>query len=175
MTDVVEANLSFWQSHPRLRPWVDAGRLDFARFDPAADDSLELRVSGRRLVAGSLERPPVVIANYVLDGLPQDAFAIAGGQLAELTVSLHDPASPHGADDAALLGRLVIEFGRTGPVAADRYADPLRAALLDGYRERLDGTTVLMPTTAMGSSLMRCRCGARPARPGRRASPASPG
>lgn len=148
MTDFVEENLRFWQSHPRLKAYVDAGRLDFALFDPTASTGLELRVSGRRLAEGGIERPPVVIANYVLDGLPQDAFTVADGQLRELTVSLHSPAPVADRLDPALLERLELRYGHAA-VAEGRYADAACAAVLAACGERLDGSHVLIPTAAL--------------------------
>ena len=35
MTDFVPEILDFWQSHERLRPWLEAGVLDLALFDVA--------------------------------------------------------------------------------------------------------------------------------------------
>jgi len=49
MTDLVERNLAGWADHPRLRPFVEQGVLDFAVFDAEHPAPLALRVSGEVL------------------------------------------------------------------------------------------------------------------------------
>jgi RimJ/RimL family protein N-acetyltransferase len=83
MTDISQSTIDYWQAHEQLRPFVDAGVLDFARFDACRDDELRLLVSGQRLGNGSVSGPLVFIANYVFDSLPQDAFEVRGGELYE--------------------------------------------------------------------------------------------
>ena len=46
MTEYNPALLDFWQTHPALRPFVDAGQLDFALFDAAQPAAPVLRQSG---------------------------------------------------------------------------------------------------------------------------------
>jgi hypothetical protein len=46
LTDYNEKPLEFWQTHSRLRPYVDAGVLDFACFDVERDKEIRLRASG---------------------------------------------------------------------------------------------------------------------------------
>jgi hypothetical protein len=75
MTDFTETNVRYWREHPRLRPFVDQGLLDFALLD-AEDVGGEVRLveAGVALRAGDVGNPLVVVANYVLDTVPQDAF-----------------------------------------------------------------------------------------------------
>ena len=79
LSDIAEANIESWLRHPQLSAWMEAGLLDIGRFDITTDKQIDLRVSGRRLEAGALERPLAVIANYLFDSIPQDLFYIAEG------------------------------------------------------------------------------------------------
>jgi hypothetical protein len=80
LTDFTESNLAPLRSHPALQPWIEEGILDFAGFDATGGEEIRLERSGTVLGAGTLVNPLVnplvVIANYVFDGVPQDAFAI---------------------------------------------------------------------------------------------------
>lgn len=128
LTDLAEATVTWWQSHPWLAPFVQAGLLDFARYDVTADDAIELRVSGRRLSAAQPTDALVVIANYVFDGLPHDAFEAEDGALHEWLVA--DDDSAYGGDEVTWEG---AGWQRT-PVRGPRYADPVHQQVLDAHR-----------------------------------------
>src|SRR5262249_39217784 len=113
LTDCVDGNVEFLRRHPYLESHVREGRVDFARFDAEHHRGIELIESGATLDAASLANPLVVVANYVFDGLPQDAFRVAGDEVAELVLTLEsdraeepDPTAPE------LLGRLHASFSR---------------------------------------------------------------
>lgn len=84
MTDFTDNNVSSWQKNPRLKPFVDAGLLEFAVFRPDSDQSLETRPSGLKLHAGTVHNPVIAIANYFFDSIKQDAFQIQNGVLHEV-------------------------------------------------------------------------------------------
>ncbi|HET6975850.1 MAG TPA: SAM-dependent methyltransferase [Pyrinomonadaceae bacterium] len=101
MTDISQSTIDYWQAHEQLRPFVNAGVLDFARFDACRDDELQLLVSGNRLGSGSVSGPLIFIANYVFDSLPQDAFEVRGSELYEcLTESDAETLLPHTNENA---------------------------------------------------------------------------
>ena len=77
-----------------------------------------------------------MIANYVFDSIPADAFAISDGELQECLVSVE------GADVASMQ----LAFSR-GPARA--YGDPDLDALLEHYRTTLDDTVVTLPHVAI--------------------------
>jgi hypothetical protein len=76
--------------------------------------------------------PLVVIANYVFDSIPADAFAVRGGALEECLVD---------AD---------FRFERRA-TGAGHYGDEDLDALLERYRTSLDDTVFTVPTTALGA------------------------
>jgi tetratricopeptide (TPR) repeat protein len=124
LTDVVAANVEHARGHPRFRPFVDAGQLDFAVFDLESDD---LPVRG----------PVAVLANYVLDGVPIDACQVEGGELFEARVLV----SGDSLEDAELTYEIA-------PAAPDYYDDAELDGLLAEYRE-LPSTAVRFPIAAL--------------------------
>jgi hypothetical protein len=144
LTDFHDVCFAHWQEHPKLQPFLEKGQLDFAVFDIETDDSLPLQLSGEILGPGSVRGSLVVVANYVFDGTPCDAYRIEGGRMFERYVSLRTARGEVG-DDGALAG-LEVSFSdgpevREGPSELD--------AILRGYRDRVVRGTVLLPVSAI--------------------------
>jgi tetratricopeptide (TPR) repeat protein len=100
LTDFTESNVIFWEEHEALKPFVQQGRLDFAKFEAENDDSLSLRVSGNILTKGTVKNPLVIIGNYLVDTLSQDIFQIDKGVLKEGLVSVQ--AKEQGSDNGSM-------------------------------------------------------------------------
>src|SRR5215471_3389568 len=82
MTDCSDAFPEAWRANGYFAEFVRAGVLQFERFEVAAEIKSEfLRSAG----------PLVVIANYVFDSLPQDAFVIEHGKVLEALVTTTAP------------------------------------------------------------------------------------
>jgi tetratricopeptide (TPR) repeat protein len=152
MTDFTERNLEPLRGHPSLQPWIEAGVLDFACYDATADAPIRLERSGEVLSAGTLRNPLVVLANYVFDGLPQDAFAARGGRLHELLPTLTLPEEEADLDEPTILQRLDLAWEeRPLPDAAlaGYYGDPELDAVLGEYAGSLADTAILFPCAAL--------------------------
>jgi hypothetical protein len=132
MTDFAQGTLDEWAANPALAD----DRLDFARFDVAVDRTLALRRRG--IALERLANPLVVIANYVFDSVPADAFAIADGTLEECLVSVS-------GDEVATME---LAYARR-PVVPGHYGDRDLDALLEHYRGRLGETVVTIPRVAI--------------------------
>ncbi len=128
MTDLGESTLTEWEANPALAD----ERLDFARFDVAADATLVLRRRGITLERAA--NPVVVIANYLFDSVPADAFAIGDETVKECLLAVE-------GDDVA---SMQLEWSRH-PVEPDRYGDPDLDELLEHYRTVLQHTVVTIP------------------------------
>jgi hypothetical protein len=150
MTDASSSVVEFWRDNPRLRPFVDAGTLDFAHFDLVALGPLTLLNTGVTLRNGEVANPVVLIANYLFDSIPQDAFTIKSGQLFAglVSISASTPDLDLRAPDSKV--KIAISFA-TDTVAIDgaTMTDPVLHQILEGYRQRLDDTTLLIPSAAM--------------------------
>jgi hypothetical protein len=155
LTDFTERNLEPLRSHPAFQPWIEAGLLDFARYDAGQDgqETAEVRLerSGEVLSPQTLRNPLIVIANYVFDGLPQDAFAVRGGEVFELTPILTVPEEETDLDEPTLLQRVEVSWERR-PAADDYYGrlgDPGLDAVLREAAAGLTQTTLLFPLAAI--------------------------
>lgn len=164
VTDVAASNLAFLRTHPQLRPDIEAGRLDSAQFDVVSDDELTLHATRQTLRKGDLRAPIIVLANYVFDGVPHDAFSFQDGQLHEALVSLHatdesiaDSGADFGADSGAdsiglgaddFFSRVKLRYRRQ-PASADYYPEPAYNRILQDYAQALRGGTLLFPIAAL--------------------------
>ena len=155
MTDFTPNNLEFFQEHAQLRPFVESGLLDFALFDAGAPER-EIRLLGSDLVLSPENTGPLaVIANYVFDSLPQDAFAVKEGRLLENLISLHasEPAPEPG--DADSLERFKVSFEQK-ETSRDYYPDASWNRILAEYQDNLADTSLLLP-----AAVLRCTAALR--------------
>lgn len=149
MTDFTESNIEHWRTHPSLVPFIKDGLLDMARFDLESDVQVELLHSGEILSSDTARNPVVVIANYVFDSTPQDAFVAADEKLFELLVTLTipqqaeiDPADPD------ILASVQIS-AKENEIDGNYYEDPHWNRILLDYKQRLADTSFLFPTSAL--------------------------
>ncbi|MES2003475.1 MAG: SAM-dependent methyltransferase [Bacteroidota bacterium] len=84
-TDISEENLQFIKQHPALEEYVANGYLELALFDLQENNDLSLLNTGKSMKISAdfvKTNPCILIANYVFDSLPYDAFRISEGVLA---------------------------------------------------------------------------------------------
>lgn len=148
LTDMPEKNIEFWRTHPKLRPFVEQGQLDFARFDALSDDSIHLIESGKVLRAGELKNPLVLLANYLLDSLPQDLFSLEDQVLYEVSASLYSTQPEPDHFDPEIITRIEIEYDRR-PISPDYYPDPSLNAVLQHYYRTMPNSTFIFPRASI--------------------------
>ncbi|MFN7959755.1 MAG: tetratricopeptide repeat protein [Thermoanaerobaculia bacterium] len=148
LSDFTEYNLDVLRSHPALQPFVEAGLLDFARYDAGEDLELVLSQSGQRLGPEGTANPLAVLANYVFDGLPQDAFTLRAGRLHETLTTLTSKERQPDLEDPELLSRLVLEW-KHRPASLPYYGEPELDGILAEYVQDLQATTLLFPLGAL--------------------------
>ncbi|HEU4414227.1 MAG TPA: SAM-dependent methyltransferase [Candidatus Angelobacter sp.] len=154
MSDCSDSLLQFWSANRYLAPFVASGVLDFQLHsqesqEPHGADGAVARP------AGQASGPLVVIANYVFDSLPQDAFVIAEGQISEALITTASSTVDEGTAPP-LLGNLQLSF-KNVPLAGDRYADKQWNSILKHYVERLPAATLLFPSAALEILQQLCR------------------
>src|SRR5258708_3566560 len=76
MTDTSESLVAEWRANAYLQEFVSSGMMEFAIFQ-----------AGEKHQSFQTKGPLVVIANYVFDSLPQDAFAVKSGEIHEFRVT----------------------------------------------------------------------------------------
>ena len=134
MTDCAEPLIESWRGNPYLSEFVNTGTLEF-----------EVLEVGEKVHSNFLagKGPLVVIANYVFDSLPQDAFVVRDGKMFEALVSTTAPAvaSPS-------LSQLQLSYTNV-ELSPDRYTDPAWNNILELYCNTLSAGTVLFPCSAL--------------------------
>jgi tetratricopeptide (TPR) repeat protein len=132
MTDTAENLIAEWRENAYLKEFADSGVLEFKAFQAGQDHPVE--------TAG----PLVVIANYVFDSLPQDAFSIENGAIHEILMTTL------AAVDAEIHSLKDLQFSyQNSAIASRRYTDDLWNSILEQYRTRLSAATVLFPASAL--------------------------
>jgi hypothetical protein len=149
MTDCSEELLAEWRRNTYLAVFASAGTLEF-KLLRAEDNDVSLQenssASAQPSQSPQAKAPLVVVANYVFDSLPQDAFVIADGQISEALVTTAAAATQ---ERSTPLSSLQLSFNNV-PMAPDRYADKSWNAILEHYRSHLPAATVLFPAAALG-------------------------
>lgn len=148
LTDFAPRTVAYWQAHPALRPFVEAGLLDFACYDLEQDQRLVLTHSGAVLAPGTVTNPLIVLANYFFDSLPQDAFCVSDGQLCESLVTLTGPAAAPDPAEPGMLERVRASY-RAQPAPDPYYGDPDLDAILRAYPAQVGASTWLFPHVAL--------------------------
>lgn len=141
LADCSESLIAEWRANRYLAEFADAGILEFKLV---------------RAEASAAEQPPqarnplVVIANYVFDSLPQDAFIISDGNISEALVTTSSSISEREKENSGSqpLSSLQLSF-KNVPLTPDRYADKSWTAILDHYRISLPAATILFPSAAL--------------------------
>ncbi len=134
LTDRVDRNLTFWASHPKLRPFFESGHADAARYDVAEGGALHLVHSGADLVPGQVANPVVAIANYLFDVIPQDLFCSTPHGLEEELVEIFSDEEE--LEDSADLYEHLYFAAHHVPVPDDRYGERATAVLRAVVAER---------------------------------------
>jgi tetratricopeptide (TPR) repeat protein len=142
MTDAADSVLDEWRRNDYLAEFVAKGMLQF-----------ELFRAGGQIQSPFLDGtrgPLVVIANYVFDSLPNDAFRIDGHQISEflMTTSVSDVRAGAASGDDHRTSALKFSF-RNALVPPEHYANPLWNRILDSYRTRLSPLVPGSPITVM--------------------------
>jgi tetratricopeptide (TPR) repeat protein len=147
LTDIVESNLHFFQTHPQFKAYIDKGKLDVAYFDGVASEELVLRHAGLTIQANSLTHPMMAIANYFFDSLPNDLYRITEATIAACHVSVFSELDVKLTSSKDLLENL------TTSIHQSKSKIPLQSAviaqMLKEYDTALNDTYLLMPRLGM--------------------------
>jgi tetratricopeptide (TPR) repeat protein len=146
VTDFEESKLEQLRDHPWLQAELADGRLELAHFDATRPAPLELRASGT--VLSQADNPLILIANYVFDSLPADAFAVRDGRLHQALLGVSSTRPDAEVTEPDHLGSLEYTW-HLEEVAASALGDPDLQAVAAAYQADLDDTIFLLPTAAL--------------------------
>lgn len=141
MTDIVEANVEFWEQHPGFSRHLGSGLLDMAYFDVDRPAPLRLRANRGILDAAAPSDGIVCIANYVFDSTRMDAFQAKGGRVDELRLTTTAPEGHADMGEPVDLRRLGFSFSPARAPARGSYPVPLWNEIVRSYADdpALDG------------------------------------
>ncbi|WP_373230702.1 tetratricopeptide repeat protein [Cohnella sp.] len=148
MSDLAVKNISFWQQHRSLIPFVEKGILDFAKFDAVKDTELKLTQSGVLIRPGDLQQPLMVIANYFFDSIPQELIYMEDSKIYECKVSLQHPDGAADLSASEMLEKVILEYHYRRAADYERETYPYRD-VIEIYRQKLDDSHILFPAIGM--------------------------
>lgn len=146
MTDCSQELLATWRANSFLNRFAASGLLEFQLLAAGEEDSPPSSRANSPGQAKPASGPLVVIANYVFDSLPQDAFVIREGKIEEALITSSAGAASDGS--ASPPGSLQLSFNNI-PVPQQRYADKVWNGILEHYRSSLPAATLFFPTAAL--------------------------
>jgi tetratricopeptide (TPR) repeat protein len=138
-----------WQSNAYLAEFVQLGILEFEVLQ--ADEMVQSSfVAGGKTSGPSrpASGPLVLIANYVFDSLPQDAFVVAEGQIFEALVTTVKKGGQGEDKPAGTISDLKLSY-KNASILPNHYPEQCWNSILDLYRTRLSAATVLFPAHAL--------------------------
>lgn len=148
MSDLVVKNISFWQQHRSLIPFVEQGVLDFAKFDAVTDTELMLTQSSVLIRPGELRQPLLIIANYFFDSIPQELIYVEENKIYECKVSLQFPDGAADLSTSAMLEKVSLEYHYRRAADYERESYPYRD-VIELYRQKLEDSHILFPAIGM--------------------------
>lgn len=144
LTDCSQRVLESWRANTQLAEFVQCGMLEFHQFE--AGNGI---VGEAGPVHGASPGPLVVVANYVFDSLPQDAFAVHQGEVFEFLVNTTTPAINDGHDPGHGSASGAQPSWQRAAAPAQPYSNANWNQILEEYRSSLPGATFLFPSAVL--------------------------
>ncbi|CAM4416559.1 SAM-dependent methyltransferase [Paenibacillus alkaliterrae] len=148
MSDLAVKNISYWQQHRSLLPYVEQGILDFAVFDAVNDTELQLTQSGVTIRPADLKQPLLIIANYFFDSIPQELIYVDEGKIYECRVSFRFPNETTELRASDLLEQAIPEYHYRRAAEYEQESYPYRG-VIDLYRQKLEDSHILFPAAGL--------------------------
>jgi hypothetical protein len=148
MSDLAVKNITYWQQHHSLIPFVEQGVLDFAKFDAVKDTELNLIQSGVLIRPGDLQQPVLVIANYFFDSIPQELIYVEESKIYECKVSIQFPDGAADLSTSEMLEKIILEYHYRRAADYERDTYPYRD-VIELYRQKLEDSHILFPAIGM--------------------------
>jgi tetratricopeptide (TPR) repeat protein len=149
MTDCSDSLIQSWRTNKYLCEFSDRGILQFEFLDASGDINSRFVRGDASLTIEQPQSPLIVIANYVFDSLPHDAFVIKEGQIFELLQTTAAAREGAGNNPPEALSRLNFSYTNAADTAPGHYAEHSWNSVLDLYRRRLPSATVSFPSQAL--------------------------
>lgn len=146
-SDISQQNIDYWQKHPALQKYIKNNQLDFAKYDPSKDNNIYLLNSKVTIEQNSLDTPMFVIANYIFDTLPHDAFQCQNNELFASNILIENQNSSKQSID---FNKLKYKYNHE-KIIHDYYQQTFYNQILDIYKQQLTNGAFLLPIGALRS------------------------
>ncbi len=144
VSDIVEDSLSFYETHPQFKDFLEKGLMDVCHFDAIGSEELNLRYHKRKINSQSLQQPLVVISNYFFDSIPTDLFHIQNQTISTCSVSLHSKENPKDMQEKDLIENLQLKFEKK-QLEKPFYQEAIYNDLLEEYQEIIINSHLFFP------------------------------
>ena len=148
LTDIVEDNLAFYSSHPKLQKYYKRGLLDISFFDAKGNQELLLRKSKIKIAYSDLEQPILSIANYFFDSLPNELYYFKDGNIFNCSVSIDSSTDPFGKSAQELINEMELTY-HISTVKEANFKNEVFNTILSEYNKVCNDTYILFPKLAM--------------------------
>ncbi len=149
MTDCSDSLIETWRTNKYLCEFSDRGILQFELLDASGEINSRFVRGDASQAIEQPQSPLMVIANYVFDSLPHDAFVIQDGQVFEVLQTTAVARQDAGNNPPEALSRLKFSYTNAADTTPGHYAEHSWNSILDLYRRRLPAATVLFPSQAL--------------------------
>lgn len=144
MSDFTKNNIKYYETHPALKPFIDAGLIDFALYDMETERPITLIKKNLRLTPEVLINPLTVFANYIFDTVSQDSFAVHEGKLYELLLSLSTDEENMDHNRPVDMEKISVDYS-VHEIKHAYYNDPHLDSILEQYKSGLTESSFLFP------------------------------
>ncbi len=150
ISDVVQSNIKFCQENYQFQSYIEKGELDFTYFDIELDKDFTLLNKNQPYSTLNVKTPLIIIANYTLDCIKQDAFEFTNGKFNEVKVGLQSRYPNFNIENPLHLDDLKFDYHNEEINIENYYETPLMNDILMQYKNTLQNkdTFVLMPVGA---------------------------
>jgi hypothetical protein len=159
LTDVVDSNIEFWRRHRYINDLAEEGLIDYAKYNPACDTTIDLILSREQIAPGKVKSPIVFIANYLFDVLPQDLFSLEDNTVFANLIKLVTDNREIDTESEDFLSHLWMTIEKEDIDPSHHYDDPFISKVFNNvishYREYLSESKIshrfLFPFAALGA------------------------
>jgi len=144
LSDIVEENLRFFETHPQFQTYLEQGVLDVSYFDAVNSDTLDLRYAKKQIKKQSLQQPVIAIANYFFDSIPTDLFLVQNETISTCSIALDSPIDPAIAKTDVLLKNLSLTYDKKF-LLTPAYEEELHNEILQDYTQLVQHTHLFFP------------------------------
>lgn len=148
LSDIVEENLAFFETHIQFQNFLESGMLDVTYFDAAKSQEMVLRYAKKTIQNHALDQPILAIANYFFDSIPNELFHVQNRVVSSCDLSIHSKENPEGKSAESMLEQLEFSFHHS-VAELPIFTDPMMNEIIEEYRDSLADTYLFFPKKGM--------------------------